>query len=57
MVADVALAVVAADVVTDVAADVAAVVSCVSLCLLALVGTFCSSTGAVVEYDDSVPLL
>ena len=57
MVADVALAVVAADVVTDVAADVAAVVSCVSLCLLALVGTFCSSTGAVVEYDDSEPLL
>ena len=52
MVADVALAVVAADVVTDVAADAAAVVSCVSLCLVALVGTCCSSTGAVVEYDQ-----
>lgn len=49
VVADVALAVVAADVET--------VVSCASLCLLALVGTFCSSTGAVVEYDDSEPLL
>ena len=47
VVADVALAVVAADVVTDVAADAAAVVSCASLCLMALVGTFCSSTGAV----------
>ena len=46
-------AVVVADVASAVvAADVAAVVSCVSLCLLALVGTFCSSTGAVVEYDD-----
>mgnify|MGYP000798916475 FL=1 len=57
VVADVALAVVAADVVTDVAADAAAVVSCASLCLMALVGTFCSSTGAVVEYDDAKPLL
>ena len=50
-------AVVAADVVTDVAADVAAVVSCASLCLMALVGTFCSSTGEAAEYDDSEPLL
>lgn len=57
VVADVALAVVAADVVTDVAADAAAVVSCASLCLMALVGTFCSSTGVVVEYDDAEPLL
>ena len=40
-----------------VVADVAAVVSCASLCLMALVGTFCSSTGAVVEYDDAKPLL
>lgn len=44
-------------VVTDVVADVATVVSCASLCLLALVGTFCSSIGAVVEYDDAKPLL
>ena len=44
-------------VVADVVVDVATVVSCASLCLLALVGTFCSSTGAVVEYDNSEPLL
>lgn len=53
VVTDVALAVVVADVVVD----VATVVSCASLCLLALVGTFCSSTGVVVEYDDAKPLL
>ena len=51
-------AVVVADVASAVvAADVAAVVSCVSLCLMALVGTFCSSTGEAAEYDDSEPLL
>ena len=53
VVTDVALAVVVADVVVD----VATVVTCASLCLLALVGTFCSSTGVVVEYDDAKPLL
>lgn len=53
VVTDVALAVVVADVVVD----VATVVSCASLCLLALVGTFCSSTGVVAEYDDAEPLL
>lgn len=53
VVTDVALAVVVANVVVD----VATVVSCASLCLLALVGTFCSSTGVVVEYDDAKPLL
>lgn len=57
VVTDVALAVVVADVVVDVVVDVATVVSCASLCLLALVGTFCSSTGVVVEYDDAKPLL
>ena len=50
-------AVVVTDVVANVVADVATVVSCASLCLMALVGSFCSSTGAVVEYDDAKPLL
>lgn len=49
--------VVFAVVVADVVVDVATVVSSASLCLMALVGTFCSPTGAVVEYDNSEPLL